>query len=484
MTRELKRVSIVVALMFVALFVSSTTIQFFQAPNLADNPRNARTIYASYDVQRGSILVGGAPIAESVPSGDEYKYQRVYTNGPLYSAVTGYYTLGQGSAGIEQSLNDYLSGTSSSQFLDYLNRIITGQNPQGASVSLTIDPVAQQAAYDALGDLQGAVVAIEPSTGRILAMVSKPDYDPNSLAVHDTQLVDDTYNQLLEASGDPLINKTINDLNPPGSTFKIVTTAAALQNAGLPVDHTMDNTARYQLPGSDSTVSNAGGGTCGSGDQVSIATAFILSCNIPMAELGVEMGNQDLKDMADAFGFNKELTVPMDVTASQFPSAAGDDAQLALQSFGQGSDTATPLQIAMLSAAVANGGTIMTPNLVESINAPDLSTLQSFQPEQWATPMTSDTASTISQLMVEAVQSGAATNARIDGTSVAGKTGTAENGDGDPYTLWFTGYAPADNPQIAVAVVVEDGGGQGQSGTGNSLAAPIAKQVLEAVLNK
>jgi penicillin-binding protein A len=484
MTRELKRVSIVVALMFVALFVSSTTIQFFQASNLADNPRNARTIYASYDVQRGSILVGGAPIAESVPIGDEYKYQRVYTNGPLYSAVTGYYTLGQGSTGIEQSLNDYLSGTSSSQFLDYLNRIITGQNPQGASVSLTIDPVAQQAAYDALGDLQGAVVAIEPSTGRILAMVSKPDYDPNSLAVHDTQLVDDTYNQLLQAAGDPLINKTINDTNPPGSTFKIVTTAAALQNAGLPVDHTMDNTARYQLPGSSNTVSNAGGGTCGGGDQVSIATAFILSCNIPMAELGVEMGNKDLSDMANAFGFNKELTVPMDVSASQFPSAAGDDAQLALQSFGQGSDTATPLQIAMLSAAVANGGTIMTPNLVQSINAPDLSSLQSFEPKQFATPMTSDTASTISQLMVEAVQSGAATNARIDGISVAGKTGTAENGDGDPYTLWFTGYAPADNPQIAVAVVVENGGGQGQSGTGNSLAAPIAKQVLEAVLNK
>lgn len=484
MTRELKRVSIVVALMFVTLFVSSTTIQFFQASNLADNPRNARTIYASYDVQRGSILVQGQPIAESVPSGDEYKYQRVYTNGPLYSAVTGYYTLGQGSTGIEQSLNDYLSGTSSSQFLDYLNRIITGQNPQGASVSLTIDPVAQQAAYDALGDLQGAVVAIEPSTGRILAMVSKPDYDPNALAVHDTKTVDDTYQQLLQAAGDPLINKTIDDLNPPGSTFKIVTTAAALQNAGLPVDHTLPNSARYQLPGSDRTVSNAGGGTCGGGDQVSIATAFILSCNIPMAELGVEMGDKDLGDMANAFGFGKELSVPMEVTASQFPNTAGDDAQLALQSFGQGSDVATPLQIAMLSAGVANGGKIMTPNLVDSINAPDLSSLQSFQPKEFATPMTSDTASTISQLMVEAVQSGAATNARIDGTSVAGKTGTAENGDGDPYTLWFTGYAPADNPRIAVAVVVENGGGQGQSGTGNSLAAPIAKQVLEAVLNK
>jgi peptidoglycan glycosyltransferase len=482
-TRELKRVSIVVFLMFVALFASTTTIQFFQADNLANDARNARTIYASYDTERGAILVGGQPVAESVPTDDEFKYQRVYPQGPLYSAVTGYYTLGQGSSQIEQSLNDYLSGTSDSQFLEYLNRLVTGQNPQGASVELTIDPVVQQAAYDALGSYQGAVVAIEPSTGRILAMVSKPDFDPNTLAVHDTQAVLDTYDTLLAAPGDPLINKTINDLNPPGSTFKIVTTSAALQNANLPIDHTEPNLARLPLPGSDSTVSNAGGGTCGGGDQVSIATAFILSCNIPMAELGMEMGEQPLADMAKAFGFGSELTVPMDVSTSVYPRGL-DDAQLALSAFGQGSDVATPLQIAMLSAAVANGGKLMTPNLVDAIQAPDLSVLESFEAKELSTPLTSTTASQLSQLMVEAVDNGAATNARIDGVSVAGKTGTAENGEGDPYTLWFTGFAPADNPRVAVAVVVEDGGGLGQSGSGNELAAPIAQRVLEAVLSK
>ncbi|GAA2226410.1 penicillin-binding protein 2 [Herbiconiux moechotypicola] len=483
MTRELKRVSVVVFLMFATLLVSTTIIQFFQADNLSGDARNARSIYAGYDTERGPILVDGQPIAMSVPTDDEYKYQRTYPQGALYSAVTGYYTLGQGSSQIEQSLNDYLSGTSDSQFLDYLNRLVTGQNPQGASVELTIDPVVQQAAYDALGSYQGAVVAIEPSTGRILAMVSKPDYDPNTLAVHDTQQVIDTYDQLLAAPGDPLINKTINDLNPPGSTFKIVTTAAALQNAGLSVDHTEPNLARLQLPGSDSSVANAGGGTCGSGDEVTIATAFILSCNIPMAELGMEMGESALADMASAFGFGSELSVPMDVSTSVFPRGL-DDAQLALASFGQGSDVATPLQIAMLSAAVANGGTIMTPTLVDEITAPDLSVLESFEATEFSTPLTSVTASELSQLMVDAVESGAATNARIDGVSVAGKTGTAENGEGDPYTLWFTGFAPADNPQVAVAVVVEDGGGQGQSGTGNELAAPIAKRVLEAVLSK
>ncbi len=483
MTRELKRVTVVVILMFATLLVSTTIIQFFQAGNLSDDARNARTIYASYDTERGPILVDGQPIAMSVPTNDEFKYQRTYPQGALYSAVTGYYTLGQGSSQLEQAMNDYLSGTSNSQFLDYLNRLVTGQNPQGASIETTIDPVVQQAAYDALGDQQGAVIAIEPSTGKILAMVSKPDYDPNSLAVHDTQQVLDTYDTLLAAEGDPLINKTINDLNPPGSTFKIVTTSAALQNAGLDIDHTEPNLARLPLPGSDSTVSNAGGGTCGGGDSTSIQTAFVLSCNIPMAELGMEIGESALADMAKAFGFDTDLSVPMDVSRSTYPRGL-DDAQLALSAFGQGSDVATPIQIAMLSAAVANGGKLMTPTLVDEIRAPDLSVLQSFEAKEFSTPLTSITASTLSQLMVEAVESGAATNARIDGVSVAGKTGTAENGEGDPYTLWFTGFAPADNPRGAVAVVVENGGGLGQSGSGNQVAAPIAKRVLEAVLSK
>ncbi|TAJ48325.1 MAG: penicillin-binding protein 2 [Herbiconiux sp.] len=483
MTRELKRVTVVVILMFATLLVSTTIIQFFQAGNLADDARNARTIYASYDTERGPILVDGQPIAVSVPTTDEFKYQRTYPQGALYSAVTGYYTLGQGSSQLEQAMNDYLSGTSNSQFLDYLNRLVTGQNPQGASIETTIDPVVQQAAYDALGDQQGAVIAIEPSTGKILAMVSKPDYDPNALAVHDSQQVLDTYETLLGADGDPLINKTINDLNPPGSTFKIVTTAAALQNAGLGIDHTEPNLARLPLPGSDSTVSNSGGGTCGGGDTTTIQTAFVLSCNIPMAELGMEIGEGALGDMAKAFGFGTDLSVPMDVSQSVYPRGL-DDAQVALSAFGQGSDVATPIQIAMLSAAVANGGKLMTPTLVDEIRAPDLSVLQSFEAKEFSTPLTSVTASTLSQLMVEAVESGAATNARIDGVSVAGKTGTAENGEGDPYTLWFTGFAPADNPRVAVAVVVENGGGLGQSGSGNQVAAPIAQRVLEAVLSK
>ncbi|QWT24682.1 penicillin-binding protein 2 [Subtercola sp. PAMC28395] len=484
MNRELKRVTIVILAMFAALFVSVTTIQFFSADALANDSRNARTIYASYSKQRGAILVQGQPIAQSVASADEYKYQRTYTNGPLYSAVTGYFTLDQGSTGIESALDSELSGTSGSQFLSQLNSVVTGQNPQGASVELTIDPKVQQAAFDALGSQQGAVIAVEPKTGRILAMISKPDYDPNSLAVHESSAVINAYNTLNDDAGQPLINRTLaGDLNPPGSTFKIVTSSAALQNAGLSADYQLPNLSGYQLPGSSSVVHNSGGGTCGPGESVSIKTAFVLSCNIPMAELGVQIGSSKLTDMATAYGYNSGFDSPIPVEASQFPPLQ-DDAGLALSSFGQASVRSSPMQIVEQSMAVANGGVIMQPNLVDTISAPDLTVLQQFEAKKLNSPITSVTASTLSSWMIEAVNSGAATNARIDGVSVAGKTGTAENGAGDPYTLWFTGFAPADNPQVAVAVVVQNGGGLGESGSGNQIAAPIAKKVLEAVLNK
>jgi peptidoglycan glycosyltransferase len=484
MSKELKRVTLVVLMMFGALFVSTSIIQYFQASTLAADGRNSRSLYASYDQQRGPILVDGQPVAESVPSADEYKFQRVYSNGPLYSQVTGYFTQGQGSSGIEQSLGNELAGTSDSQFLTRLNSIFTGKSPQGAAVETTIDPVIQQVAWDALGDLQGAVVAIEPATGRILTMVSKPTYDPNSLAVHDGQLVLDTYNQLLAASGDPLINRTIaGNLNPPGSTFKIVTSSAAIQNAGIAPTDSVPNLARFPLPDSTSTVSNAGGGTCGGGDTVTLQTAFALSCNIPMAEFGVQMGEKNLTDMANAFGFGRDLNIPMAVTPSTMDSGMGD-ARLALSSFGQWEDRVTPLQVAMFSAAVANGGVLMTPTLIDSITAPDLTSIKSFSATEFARPITPATSQTLSMFMVEAVKSGVAGNAAISGVSVAGKTGTAENGTGDPYTLWFTGFAPTENPKVAVAVLVENGGGKGQTGTGNSLAAPIAKKVIEAVLGK
>ncbi|HEY4224538.1 MAG TPA: penicillin-binding protein 2 [Pseudolysinimonas sp.] len=486
MNKQLRRVTVIVLLMFLALFGSTTVIQVFQQDNLKADGRNVRTLYASFSAERGPILTSdGATIAQSVPSSDEYKYQRQYTNGPLYSAVTGYFTLNQGNTGIEGALNDYLSGTANQQFLDQLNAILTGQNPKGAAIQTTIDPVVQQAAWDALGNLQGAVVALNPKTGAILAMVSKPTYDPNALAGHDSKQVIATYNELLAASGDPLINRAISgSLNPPGSTFKLVVASAAFANGYTP-DSEFPNPAQLQLTGTNTFISNSEGGSCGGGATASIATALRLSCNIPFAQLGQALGYDKVSAQAKAYGFDdSDLRIPLKVTPSVYPQTT-DDAQQELSSFGQGNDRVTPLQMAMVSSAIANGGTLMTPNLIDSITAPDLSVLQKLSPAMYGQPITSDVSATMTQLMINNVANGAASNARISGVDVAGKTGTAQNGEGDqPYTLWFTGFAPANDPQVAVAVVVENGGGRGQSGVGNTVAAPIAKKVIEAVLSR
>lgn len=483
MNKELKRVSTVVLVMFLSLFLSSTLIQVVASDDLKADGRNARTLYASYSAERGPILVDGQPIAYSTPVDDEYKFQRVYANGLLYSAVTGYLTLNQGNTGIESEYNEYLTGRSNDQFFDQLNAIITGQSPKGAAVELTIDPVVQQAAWDALGEYEGAVIAIRPKTGEIIAMVSKPTYDPNALAVHDTDVVIDTYNALLNDPLDPLINRTLDGaLDPPGSTFKLVVASAALESGAFTAESAFPNPQSLVLPQTSSTVFNADRGTCGPGAQATIATALRLSCNIPFAELGLQLGDTAIRDQANKFGFNESIGVPMGSEPSVYPRAL-DDPQTMLSAFGQYTVRASPLQMAMVSMAIANGGTIMKPNLVESVTSADLTTLEQFEPTVFSQAISQPTAAAITQMMVSSVDDGAASGATIDGVQVAGKTGTAENGD-DPYTLWFTGFAPANDPEVVVAVVVQNGGGLGQSGSSNRIAAPIGRQVLEAVLSR
>jgi peptidoglycan glycosyltransferase len=483
MNKELKRVSTVVLVMFLSLFLSSSLIQVVASDSLRADGRNARTLYASYSAERGPILVDGQPIAYSAPVDDEFKFQRVYTNGPLYAPITGYLTLNQGNTGIEAALNQYLTGTSNDQFFDQLNAILTGQNPKGAAVELTIDPVVQQAAWDALGGYEGAVIAIRPKTGEILAMVSKPTFDPNALAVHDTDAVIATYNALLSDPLDPLINRTLaGDLDPPGSTFKLVVASAALESGAYTPDSAFPNPASLVLPETDFTIFNADRGTCGSGAEATIATAIRLSCNIPFAELGLQLGDRTIRDQANLFGFNESIEVPLVSEASVYPRAL-DDPQTMLSAFGQYTVRASPLQMAMVSMAIANGGVIMKPNLVESIFAADLTPIEQFQASEFRRAISQPTAAALTQMMVASVDNGAASGATIDGITVAGKTGTAENDD-DPYTLWFTGFAPAEDPEVVVAVVIQNGGGLGQSGSSNRIAAPIGRQVLEAVLGR
>lgn len=320
MNRELKRVATVVCCMFVALFAAATLTQYVNADSLAANPRNQRTLYESYSVQRGPILVNGTPIASSQPSKDQFKFIRTYANGPLYAPLTGYIPVSGTATGLESAENSMLSGTASNQFLARLNRLVSGQNPVGASVELTIDPTVQQAAWDALGNYTGSVVILEPSTGKVLAMVSKPSYNPNQLTVHDTAAANTAYETLLKDPGQPLINRAMNgNLDPPGSSFKVVVATAALESGKYQPDSSLPNPGSYVLPGTSTTIYNDSHGACGGGDTVTLANALRWSCNIPFAELGIALGDQVLRAQAEKFGFNSQFSIPMTSTASVFP---------------------------------------------------------------------------------------------------------------------------------------------------------------------
>jgi peptidoglycan glycosyltransferase len=481
-TKELKRVSLVVAMMFIALFVSSSFIQGAGGQGYASDPRNVRSIYDSYKTLRGPILIDGKPIASSVESDDAYRYQRVYESS-IYSAITGYFSVFRGATGIESAMNSYLSGQSSSQFFEQFNAVLSGNPVSGAAVELTIDPQMQQAAWDALGNYRGSLVAIDPLTGNILAMVSKPGYDANLIAGHDNSVVTTNYETLNSDAAKPLINKAISgDLYHPGSVFKLVVAAAALESGSYTNESAFSNPVSIQLPGSDAQVFNSSNRACGAGGEtVTLAEAMSLSCNVPFVELGLALGQDRIRAQAELFGFGRDLSIPMDVTPSIFPSGM-DNAQLGLSSFGQFDVRVTPLQMAMVSASIANAGVLMKPNLIETIISSNLSVIRAPKPEVLSQPMTSATAESLRAMMVQSVASGVASNAGVSGIEVAGKTGTAENGDGARVTLWFTGFAPAVNPRVAIALVIEDGGGRDSGASGNATAAPVARDFFKAVI--
>ena len=481
MTKELRRVSLVVAAMFISLFISATFLQGVNTEALADDPRNVRNIYESYKTQRGPILVDGKAIASSIPSDNAYRYLRVYEN-EIYSAVTGYFSVFRGATGIESSANSYLSGQSSSQFFEQVNAVLSGNPVTGAAVELTIDPVLQQAAWDALGSYRGALIAIDPNTGNILAMVSKPGFDANRVAGHSSKKVTENYDALQDDPAKPLINKTIGgDLYHPGSVFKLVVAAAALESGEYTNKSTFENPVSVQLPNSTSEVFNSSRRACGPGADVTLIYAMRFSCNVPFVELGLALGQDRLRAQAELFGFGKEIKVPMLATPSIFPEEM-DNAQLGLSSFGQYDVRVTPLQMALISASIANGGLMMQPNLIESVISRNLSVIAAPEPEVLAQPITAATADALKKQMVQSVTRGVASNASVSGFKVAGKTGTAENGAGQRVTLWFTGFAPATNPRVAIALVIEDGGGRDSGASGNATAAPVARSFFQAVL--
>lgn len=479
MNAPIRRVAVAALILFLALLMAVTIIQVFAAPNLNADPRNRRTLYKEYNNHRGQIIVDGNDVAFSEPSDDDYGYQRVYREGELYAHVTGFYSVVVGRSELERYGNDVLNGSSDSLWLDRLRTIATGADPQGSSIEATIDPKLQEVAAKALGAQRGAVVALDIRTGAVLAMVSSPTYDPNELAEHNRGDVAQRYDDLLKADGDPLINRAIaGETYPPGSVFKLVTAAAALETPGIETDE-LDGSDGYQLPQSSHILRNFGGATCSSTGRIDLADALRISCNTAFAELGNLIGDDQLRSQARAFGFDSRVQIPMPVTPSRFPDSL-DAPQTALAAIGQGSVRVTPLQVAMVSAAIANDGIVMSPYLIDRIRTPDLRIADRTEPHEIGRAVSSKTASALTAMMVEVVNSGSGKRAAIRGAQVAGKTGTAQANDGEPPHAWFTGFAPADDPQIAVAVVVENGGDAGSEATGGAVAAPIVAAVLDA----
>jgi peptidoglycan glycosyltransferase len=458
----MRRISGLVLAMSLVLFGFVTYVQFFQADALNADARNMRQLYNQYDRPRGSIIVDGQAIVSSVEVNDEYKYQRVYVDGEVYASVTGFYSIVNGSdRGIEVSENSNLSGASDLLGWERLKNILLGDRVEVASVELTLDSKIQKAAYEALKDTKGAAIVLDPMTGAVLASVSTPSYDPNLLASHDLTAASEAYQTIINDPANPMLNRAISELYPPGSTFKIIDTAAAFATGDYTSTSVIDSPKDYRLPGTDVYVPNAGGIVCGSGGKVTIKEALRLSCNTPFAGLSVKLGVNSMLDQARKFGVGSEITLndngtdaPIKAVASQIPQVMTDD-RLALASIGQGDVQFTVLQDALLSMAIANSGTIMQPYLVRRVLNQEMIPIRESQPTTLLETMASTQAAEISDLMVNNVTNGYAYFAYIPGVEVGGKTGTAEKDENTVHS-WFTGFAPADNPQYVIAVFVEN----------------------------
>ncbi|WP_329545489.1 penicillin-binding transpeptidase domain-containing protein [Streptomyces sp. NBC_01356] len=483
MTRYIRRAAALCAVLLVALLVNATRVQVFQARSYDENPANRRQPIARYGQPRGDVLVGGRAVTGSKDSGEQLRYERTYKNGPLYAPVTGFASQVYGTAFLENAEDGILSGSDPMLApLPLWNDLTRAQNP-GGKVVTTLDPAAQQAAYEGLGSRRGAVAAIEPSTGKILALVSTPSYDPEVLS-GTGPAVAEAWARLNGDESKPMLNRAIRQTYPPGSTFKVVTAAAAL-DAGVVTDVDMptDSPNPYTLPGTTTTLTNEIEGC----ENASLRYAFEWSCNTVFAKLGVDVGLENMTRSAANFGFNdRKLRIPFAVAPSNFDMQL-DRAQLALSSIGQFDTRATPLQMAMISAAVAGGGSVKSPYLVEKTTTRSGSTVSSTGPRTLHQAMNPSTALRLRELMTDVVTEGTGSNAAIPGATVGGKTGTAQHGignSGTPYA-WFISWAEADDSigsAVAVAVVVEDAAAERGDISGGGDAAPIAKAVMEAAL--
>jgi peptidoglycan glycosyltransferase len=486
MNKPLRRIAIFCGLLVLTLLIRDNWLQYAQADKLRTDEHNRRVAIERYASPRGDIIVGGDPITGYATTSGDFKYKRTYKDGAMWAPVTGFVSQAFGANQLESIEDGILTGNDDRLFFRNTLDMLTGKNKEGGNVVTTLNAAAQKAAYDGLKrqGAKGAVVALEPSTGKILSLASYPSYDPSTIAGDDESDAKAWKNlQKKNNDDDPMLNRALREVYPPGSTFKVVTAAAALEH-GLYTDpeKKTDTPLPWVMPGTTTELKNEGDIPC---ENASLREALRVSCNTVFGKIGSDLGNDKMLETAKKFGFTEEQFTPIRSSASVF-SDDMNQSQTALSSIGQFNTAATPLQMAMVASAVANNGTLMKPYMVDELQARNLDTIEKTDPEEMSKPLSPDNAQILQSMMETVVEKGTGSNARIDGVTVGGKTGTAQHGvenSENPYA-WFISYAKLDDGSspVAVAVVIEDDNAVRDDISGGGLAAPIAKQVMEAVI--
>ncbi|MGX9899239.1 peptidoglycan D,D-transpeptidase FtsI family protein [Arthrobacter sp. SA17] len=485
MNQAIRHSWIAAVAMFALIFGAVSYVQVIGADELKANPLNSRVLLQNFCNDRGAIIVGGSPIAQSVEGSESCQFQRTYTQPELYAGITGFFSKSFGVTGLEKGLNEELAGSSDQLFLDRVGQLFLGNQPKGASAELTLDPAIQKLAYDLIPDGQrGSIVVTNPKTGDIIAMVSKPSYDPNLIATQNNAAAEANINELNKVPGINL-NQSVSGptgaLLAPGSVFKLVDTAAALGSGKYNKDSVLPNPAELSFPGIQYRLPNYAGGNCYTQNTASFAFALQQSCNTPFASIAQDLGRDAIANQAQKFGFGEEMgdQLKLDYDTQVFPDDL-DGPGLAQSAIGQRDVRATPLQVALMTNAIANGGVQMKPNLIKTLRSPDLRIIDEPKPEVLRTSTSPEISRQITEWMTSVVSDGIARGAAVPGVQVAGKTGTAELGTDGLNNSWFTGFAPANDPQVAVTIVMQDV----DITTGAQLTSPNAKKIFEAVLNK
>nr|WSZ97176.1 penicillin-binding protein 2 [Streptomyces sp. NBC_00857] len=485
MNKPLRRIAIFCGLLILALLIRDNWLQYGRAEELNTHEYNRRVLIERYSHERGNIIVDGKPITGSAKTdGTDFAYKRTYTDGPMWAPVTGYASQAFGANQIENLEDGVLSGNDDRLFFDRTMGMFTGKKQKGGNVVTTLNSAAQKAAFKGLGKKKGAVAALDPQTGKILALASAPSYDPSKFAGN-SEKDSKAWTALGKKSdaNDPMLNRALRETYPPGSTFKVLTAAAALEHGTVTdPDAATDSPLPWIMPGTTSPLPNENNIPC---KNVSLREALRMSCNTVFGKLGADLGKDKMLETAKKFGFNAEHFTPVRADASYF----SDDmnvSQTALSSIGQFDTRATPLQMAMIASAVANDGKLMKPYMVDRLEAPNLDVLEQTEPEEMNRPLSQEHAQILQSVMETVVNDGTGKNAQIPGVTVGGKTGTAQHGENNsknPYA-WFISYAKTDDGSpVAVAVVVEDEEASRDDISGGGLAAPIAKSVMKAVVD-